>query len=141
MYKIIALIGEAGSGKDSMLREILKFNSTIHEIVSCTTRPPRQGEVNGRNYYFLTYDEFLDKINNEQMLEASYFNGWWYGTSRDALVPGLNIGVFNPEGIRNLLKYDDIDLHIYRLMVEPKTRLIRQLEREENPNVDEIIRR
>ena len=43
-YKVIALIGEAGSGKDTMLKEVLKLNPNFNEIISCTTRPIREGE-------------------------------------------------------------------------------------------------
>lgn len=54
-YKIIALIGKAGSGKDTILKEILKQEPIkYNEIISCTTRPKREGEIDGVNYYFLT---------------------------------------------------------------------------------------
>ena len=54
MYKIIALIGKAGAGKDTILREIIKSNPDLHEMISCTTRPKREGEVDGVNYFYLT---------------------------------------------------------------------------------------
>ena len=76
------------------------------------------------------------------MLESSCFNGWYYGTSYDSLKQDkINIGVFNPEGIYSLLKYPDIELIVYYITASPKLRLLRQLNRENNPNVDEIIRR
>ena len=62
MYKIIALCGEAGSGKDTFMREVLKLRPDLHEIVSCTTRPMREGEQEGVNYFYYTPNEFLDKI-------------------------------------------------------------------------------
>lgn len=76
------------------------------------------------------------------MLETTSFNNWYYGTSIDSLSDNkVNIGVFNPEGIISLLKDDRIELEIYYITAKGKTRLIRQLNREENPDVDEIIRR
>jgi guanylate kinase len=54
MYKIIALIGKAGSGKDTILHELIKTTLNLHEIVSCTTRPRREGEVEGVNYFYMT---------------------------------------------------------------------------------------
>lgn len=143
MYKIIALIGEAGSGKDTIMQGILKRCPTqFHEIISCTTRPIREGEKNGVNYHFLTPNDFMDKVTNNEMLEYTIFNNWLYGTSYDSLQPDtINIGVFNPAGIRSLYQLDDIDLTVYRIICFDKTRMLRQLNREEHPNVDEIVRR
>ena len=143
MYKIIALIGEAGSGKDTIMHEILKKNPCkYHEIISCTTRPIREGEVEGVNYFYLTPEEFAEKVLNYEMLEATNFNNWFYGTSYDSLRSGIpNIGVFNPDGIRALEGRNDIELTVYKVCCDTKTRLLRQLNREEHPDVDEIIRR
>lgn len=141
-YKIIALMGEAGSGKDTILKEILKKHSGLHGIVSCTTRPPRENEVNGKDYIFLSKEEFAEKVLNLEMLEAVMFREWFYGTSFDSLDSTcVNIGVFNPEGIYALLEYPNIDLTVYYLQTSPKTRLIRQLNRETYPDIEEIIRR
>lgn len=137
-YKILALIGESGAGKDYLMKQVLWRYPQYHEIISCTTRPIRENEKNGINYYYLTEEEFAAA----DLLEATSFNGWRYGTSTSALDPSsANIGVFNPDGIRNLLKRDDVDVKIFRVWVNDKERLIRQLTRESNPNVTEIIRR
>ena len=63
--KVIAICGKSAAGKDTLLQEILKLNRPdVHEIISCTTRPPREGEIHGKNYYFLSNQEFADKIEN-----------------------------------------------------------------------------
>lgn len=141
--KIVALMGEAGSGKDTILHKIMeKYPSYFHEIVSCTTRPPREGEKDGINYHFLSIDEFTRKILNGDMLEATEFNDWHYGTDRESLtIDKINIGVFNPEGIRGLQEDDNIELYVFYVRAAGKQRLLRQLNREENPDVDEIVRR
>ena len=143
MFKIIALIGEAGSGKDSIMQNILKKRPLqFNEIISCTTRPMREGEAEGVNYFYLTPEEFAEKILNGEMLEATSFNNWFYGTSYDSLRSDCtNIGVFNPDGIRAISEMSDIDITVYKVCCSDKTRLLRQLNRETNPNVDEIIRR
>ena len=143
MFKIIALIGEAGSGKDSIMQNILKKRPLqFNEIISCTTRPMREGEAEGVNYFYLTPEEFAGKVLNGEMLEATSFNDWFYGTSYDSLRSDCtNIGVFNPDGIRAMSEMPDIDLSIFKISCSDKVRLLRQLNREENPNVDEIIRR
>lgn len=142
MYKIIALIGKAGSGKDTMMRKVLEKNPNLHEIVSCTTRPRREGEVEGVNYFYLTPEQFGDKVLHDEMLEATCFNDWFYGTSYESLRSDVtNIGVFNPAGIDSLLGRRDVEVHVFYVIASPKDRLLRQLNREKDPNVDEIIRR
>jgi len=143
MFKIIALMGEAGSGKDTLMHCLSqKRPNTFNEIISCTTRPIREGEQHGINYFYLTLEEFNQKVKNNEMLEISSFNGWMYGVSLDALsAEKPNIGVFNPEGVRAMLAMPHIDLLVYRIICSDKNRLLRQLNRENNPNVDEIIRR
>lgn len=141
--KVIALFGKAGSGKDTILRALVnKFPDRYNEIVSCTTRPPREGEQEGINYYFLTVDQFTEKVLNGDMLEATEFNNWHYGTALSSLsTDKINVGVFNPEGIRCLIEDNFVDLTAYYVQTSNKERLIRQLNREENPDIQEIIRR
>lgn len=141
--KVIALFGKAGSGKDTILHALVnKFPDRYNEIVSCTTRPPREGEQEGVNYYFLTVDQFTEKVLNGDMLEATEFNNWHYGTALSSLsTDKVNVGVFNPEGIRCLMEDNFVDLIAYYVRTSDKERLIRQLNREENPDIKEIIRR
>lgn len=141
--KVIALFGKAGSGKDTILHALVnKFPDRYNEIVSCTTRPPREGEQEGVNYYFLTVDQFTEKVLNGDMLEATEFNNWHYGTALSSLsTDKINVGVFNPEGIRCLMEDNFVDLTAYYVQVRDKERLIRQLIREVDPDVKEIIRR
>lgn len=142
MYKILALIGESGSGKDTIMKEVLKLRPDLHEIVSCTTRPMREGEQEGINYFYYNDKEFLDKCIRGEMLEATNFNNWYYGTSKDSVIDnGINIGVFNPDGIKRLLQNPDVDLQVVYVWRPAKLRLLGQLNREENPDVSEIIRR
>lgn len=142
MYKIIALIGKAGSGKDTMMHKVLERNPNLHEIVSCTTRPRREGEVEGVNYFYLTPEQFGDKVLHDEMLEATCFNDWFYGTSYESLRSDVvNIGVFNPTGIESLLGRPDVEVHVFYVVASAKGRLLRQLNREKDPDVDEIIRR
>ena len=142
MYKIIAIMGEAGTGKDSLMQEILKLKPEFHEIISCTTRPKRQGEVEGVNYYYYTPEQFGDRVRHDEMLECTVFNDWFYGTSYDSVRSDcINIGVFNPTGVESLLARPDVDVKVVRVVAEDKTRLLRQLNREKWPDVREIVRR
>lgn len=142
MYKVLAIIGESGSGKDTILQEVFRKYPNLHKVINCTSRPIREKEQDGVNYYFYSIEEFQDKIKHGEILEYAIFNNWYYGTSFDSLKKDkINIGVFNPEGVRQLLERNDIQLIVVYLRRPAKLRLLGQLNREDNPNVSEIIRR
>lgn len=142
MYKIVTLSGKAGAGKDCLMQEICKVAPDLHSIVSCTTRPMREGEIHGKNYYFLTHEEFSEKLNNGTMVEATVFNDWCYGTCLEHMNPtGINIGVYNPEGVSILQCMPEVEVFPIMIDASDKTRMLRQLNREEHPDVREIVRR
>lgn len=147
MYKMIAIIGEAGSGKDTMMDKVVYEAgatpvSIFHTFVSCTTRPPRDYEKHGVDYYFMTNEEFTQHVLNNDFLEVAEFNNWFYGTLKSELDSNkINIAVLNPEGVENLLLHNDIKLKVFYLEAKGKTRIIRQLQREEDPDIPEIYRR
>ena len=143
MYNIIALMGEAGSGKDRTMQAVLAADPTLHEIVSCTTRPMRQGEAHGVNYFYYTPEQFGQKVLDGEMLECTVYNDWFYGTSYDSVRSDgvINIGVFNPTGVESLLARPDCNVLLFWIKTNDKTRLLRQLNREKDPNVREVIRR
>ena len=143
MYNIIALMGEAGSGKDRTMQAVLAADPTLHEIISCTTRPMRQGEAHGVNYYYYTPEQFGQKVLDGEMLECTVFNDWFYGTSYDSVRSDgvINIGVFNPTGVESLLARPDCNVLIFWIKTNDKTRLLRQLNREADPDVREVVRR
>ena len=143
MYKIVALMGEAGAGKDTMMQKVLAKAPYLHEIVSCTTRPMREGEAHGVNYYYYTVEQFGTKVLEGEMLECAVFNDWFYGTSFESVRSDgvVNIGVFNPTGVESLLDRDDCEVLIFWIKCNDKTRLMRQLNRENDPDVREVVRR
>lgn len=140
-YRVIALFGKAGAGKDTIQQWIVSHYD-VHGIVSCTTRPPRDYEENGKDYHFLSIEDFTKKVLNGSMLEATDFRGWFYGTPLDSLdINNLNIGVFNIAGIDALLEDSRLEVFPVIVYAPDKTRLIRQLNREESPDCEEICRR
>lgn len=141
-YKVVAIMGKSGSGKDTILNAVCKEFPNLHRKISTTTREPREHEVDGVDYYFTNATSFAQSIIDETMLEANSFNGWFYGTEIKALREDkINIGIFNPEGVRALMESEEIQLEVVYLICNDKMRIIRSLEREENPNIDEIMRR
>lgn len=140
--KLVAIVGKAGSGKDYLLNYLCDNYKDFHKIISATTRPQREGEQEGVNYYYLSNEEFAKQILEDKFLEATVFNDWCYGTQLSALDNNkINIGVFNPTGIETLQQDNRIETYVIKIDATDKERLIRQLNREEDPNVHEIIRR
>lgn len=83
----------SGCGKGTILSEVLKYFKNIHYSVSATTRKPREGELNGVNYYFITRDEFEEEIANGGMLEYAEFCGNYYGTPKAKVMEKLDSGI------------------------------------------------
>lgn len=144
-YKIVALFGEAGAGKDYIQSNLMKTiygKINFHKVISYTTRPPREGERDGVDYFFTSSEEFFSWDLLPTMLEFTNFRDWWYGTSINGLnIDKINIGVFNIKGIDSLLLDDKVDCLPIYIKTYDKIRLLRQLNREEKPNCEEICRR
>ena len=83
---VIVVTGPSGAGKGTLIRELLTRVSGVAATVSATTRDLRRGEMDGREYHFLTPEEFLGKIEDGEMLEyVKYVSGNYYGTLRSEL--------------------------------------------------------
>lgn len=88
---LIVVSAPSGCGKGTILAEVLK-NDNFYYSVSATTRNPREGEVNGVNYHFLSKDEFEKLIAEEGMLEHACYCGNYYGTPRKQVYEKLDEG-------------------------------------------------
>ena len=143
-YKIIAIIGQAGSGKDYFARQLLESNliPNSNKIIITSTRPIREHEENNKDYHFVDIDTFTTKMLTGELIEATTFRNWYYGTSIDDLDKDkINIGVYNPEAVEILVESSNLDIFLVYVTASDKTRLLRQLNREEKPDCDEIVRR
>ncbi len=89
---LIVVSGPSGSGKGTLLRELQSENERVRYSVSATTRSPREGEVDGKNYFFMTKQEFKNKIEKGEMLEFTSYCGNYYGTPRDYVCKTLDEG-------------------------------------------------
>ncbi len=138
---LLAIMGKSASGKNA-LQEVLCEIFDTHRVVTTTTRPMREGEVQGIDYNFVTIAEFTQKVLDLEMIEATDFNDWFYGTELGCLHgQKLNVGVFNPSGILALAEEPRINLKVIYVDTDDKIRLQRALNREPNPNCSEICRR
>ena len=91
--KLFVVSAPSGCGKGTILAEVLKNNQNLFYSVSATTRSPREGEIDGVNYYFLTESEFKHEIDNDGMLEYAEFCGNFYGTPKKKVIDKLEQGI------------------------------------------------
>jgi guanylate kinase len=89
---LIVISGPSGAGKDSIVERLLKINKKAVLSVSATTRSPRENEVDGVHYHFLTKEDFLDKIDKGEFLEYAEYNGNFYGTPKFGIKKQLDEG-------------------------------------------------
>jgi len=111
MGSLVVLSGPSGSGKTSIAREVCKrigLDKTMFSI-SSTTRPPREGEKDGVDYYFISKEEFLEDIEKGYFLEWAEVHGNYYGTSKKPIEKAMKEGkiVFldiDVQGFENIKK-------------------------------------
>ncbi len=90
---ILAVVsGFSGAGKGTLMKELLARYDNYALSVSATTRPPRKGEQDGREYFFLSEEEFLRLIDTDQLLEHAIFVNHRYGTPRGYVTEQLQAG-------------------------------------------------
>ena len=89
---LIVLSGPSGSGKNTVCDMAKEVMPNIWESVSMTSRKPRKGEVDGKDYYFVSEEEFEKNIEEDKMLEHAKFAGNYYGTPRESVQKQLDAG-------------------------------------------------
>lgn len=89
---LLVISAPSGGGKGTILRQLFAQEENLVMSVSATTRQPREGEQDGREYYFLTKEAFLEKAEAGQMLEFAQFVGNYYGTPRKPVEDWMDQG-------------------------------------------------
>ena len=89
---LLIFSGPSGSGKDTVINEILKRDDQTVVSISMTTRSPRCNEVDGVNYYFVTKEQFEEKIKNDEMLEYAKYGDHYYGTPKKPIFKWIDEG-------------------------------------------------
>jgi guanylate kinase len=90
--KVFVITGPSGVGKGTLISQLLERVPGLELSVSATTREPREGEVDGRDYHFLTPAEFDQRIEREDFLEFATYSGNRYGTLRSEVRKRLDAG-------------------------------------------------
>ena len=89
---LLVISGSSGVGKSTVIREVMSQRPDLYFSVSFTTREPREGEVNGVNYNFVTREDFEDRIAKGEFLEYAEYVGNYYGTSMTVIREHLDQG-------------------------------------------------
>ena len=92
MTNLFVISGSSGVGKGTVIKAFLEKHNDFKLSISCTTRPVRNGEVDGVNYFFLSDSEFETCINNNEFLEWAEFSGNRYGTKKEYVEKCLKNG-------------------------------------------------
>lgn len=98
---MLCICGKSGSGKTTIVNELLK--NGWKKVVQYTTRPPRDGEVNGIDYYFISVDEFLNKVKGGFFVEWQVYNtiegNWYYGSTMKDYFGDKKVAILPPKSL------------------------------------------
>jgi guanylate kinase (EC 2.7.4.8) len=91
--KLFVLSGPSGAGKGTLRKKVFETVQGIRFSISCTTRPPRQGEKEGIDYRFISEEAFLSLLKEDKFLEHAEVHGHYYGTLREDVEQALSGGL------------------------------------------------
>ena len=121
-HKRIILVGKAASGKDHLRK---RFESRGFKYsISYTTRPPREGEVDGKDYFFITEEQATKMVESNMFYEYAYFNGWLYGKTVEQFYTD-DLFIMTPGGISNIKPKDRANSFIIYTDIEMSIRMTR----------------
>lgn len=148
MNKIICLVGLSASGKDTIIQR-LSYELKIPIIVSHTSRPIRDSELDGIAYHFVSdsfFEDNKDKFIEQRLYKVKNKNGttsiWRYGIHEDSINEGNNLVIVDPQGLNDLIKYYGKDKIIpFYIYASDETRLERLKQRGDTSNMEEVNRR
>lgn len=136
---MLVIIGESASGKTTLQEMLVNDNDKFKKVVTYTTRPMRKGEVNGKDYHFVSEDKFQKLIKNDFFVEHAKYRNWSYGIAKkDCINAKDNVAILTPAGLR-ALKRIGADVKSVYLYVDRRSRLISILTR--GDDIDEAYRR
>ena len=140
------LSAPSGTGKTTLSRMLLDNDEYLSLSISCTTRPPREGEVDGRDYYFVTRESFQEMVRGGQMLEYAEILGNYYGTPKKVVEKRLENGKdvlfdIDWQGHMQLISRARSDVASVFMLPPSKSELFSRLTNRPGSEVIDVMRR
>jgi guanylate kinase len=148
--KMIILCGPSGSGKTTLAQHLLAKLPDLSFSISATTRPKRDGEIHGKDYYFLTTDEFKDKLAENEFIEyEEVYSGIFYGTLKTELhriwdekkVPVLDIDVIGAMNIKKNFAPTALAVFVHPVSIENIMSRLKQRATESKESFEKRVHR
>lgn len=142
--KVFVLSAPAGTGKTTLARRLIEDLHNLQRLITCTTRKPREGEEDGRDYFFVSREKFEEKIQRDEFLEYVELYGHYYGSPKDWTQKQLKKGsdlllVIDTQGAKKI----HMDLEAVYVFLRPPSLedLKKRLEGRQSENSEEMARR
>ncbi len=133
---MVVILGQSASGKSHIEKELTKIG--YEKITSYTTRPIREGEVDGIDYHYISLDEFHQLKSDGFFAEHTIYNGWYYGIAHEDCLDN-RVVVVEPYGLRQLKQFDNLNIQSFYIQVDERERAVRMIKR--GDNLLEVFRR
>jgi guanylate kinase len=145
MGSLIIISGPSGVGKDTICKEVLDRNNNLVLSVSMTSREMRNGEVEGKDYYFVSRDEFEKRVKNNEFLEHATVHGEYYGTPKKEVIERLEKGIdviltIDIQGALNIKEMYKDGIFIFIMPPDMKTLRDRLINRK-TESIEKVISR
>ena len=142
---LVILSGPAGSGKDTVIAELYNTDLDLTKSVSMTTRAPREGEIDGVDYIFVSEDSFLDSVKKGDLLEFAHYGINYYGTPKGPVDKWLCEGKtvilkIDVEGAENIRKIYSDTVSIF-IMPPSMAVLEKRLRNRGSEDEEDVLRR
>ncbi|KAF9678068.1 hypothetical protein SADUNF_Sadunf08G0173500 [Salix dunnii] len=129
---VIVISGPSGVGKDAVIKKLRQVRENLHFVVTATSRPMREGEVDGKDYYFVSKEEFLSMVERNELLEYALVYGDYKGIPkkqiREFMAKGhdivLRVDVQGAETLRKILGNSAVFIY---LVAESELELVKRL--------------
>ena len=146
--RLIVISAPSGAGKTTIVERLLRRNKNLKRSISYTTRPPRQNEINKRDYFFVSRKTFLSKKKKGFFLESAEVFGRFYGTSKkfvlDKIKRGLDlILAIDVQGMKQLKKKRTKEIPLISIFIMPPSLgiLKKRLEKRKTETKSQIQKR